>query len=163
MSEPSNYQAWVARAEEDYVLCRSALRRKVPLLYGATFHAQQCAEKYLKALLVAHGHAFPRTHDLVALHDLCMQAALPVRMEADQLDRLNAYAVQMRYPGDDPTLRRVAIESVHYLGDEGGIACGLKRPDGKEAVIASLTYLRVEGGHPITQDVRAYQIKRTAG
>lgn len=46
----------------------------------------------------------PRTHDLVALHDLCMQVALPVRMEADQLDRLNAYAVQVRYPGDDPTL-----------------------------------------------------------
>jgi len=104
MSEPSDYQAWVARAEEDYVLCRSALRRKVPLLYGATFHAQQCAEKYLKALLVAHGQAFPRTHDLVALHDLCMQAALLVRMEADPLDRLNAYAVQVRYPSDDPTL-----------------------------------------------------------
>lgn len=25
-------------------------------------------------------------------------------MEADQLGRLNAYAVQVRYPGDDPTL-----------------------------------------------------------
>jgi HEPN domain-containing protein len=64
MSEPSNDQAWVVRAEEDYTLCRSALRRKVPLLYGATFHAHQCAEKYLKALLVAHGHAFPGTHDV---------------------------------------------------------------------------------------------------
>jgi hypothetical protein len=30
-------------------------------------------------------------------------------------------------------------------------------------VIASLTHLRVEGGHPIAQDIRAYQIKRTAG
>jgi HEPN domain-containing protein len=104
MSEPSDYQAWVVRAEEDYALCRAALRRKVPLLYGATFHAQQCAEKYLKALLVAHGYAFPRTHDLVALHELCIQASLPVRMEADQLDRLNGYAVQVRYLGDDPTL-----------------------------------------------------------
>lgn len=64
MSEPSDYQVWVVRAEEDYTLCRSALRRKVPLLYGATFHAQQCVEKYLKALLVAHGHVFPRTHDV---------------------------------------------------------------------------------------------------
>jgi hypothetical protein len=35
---------------------------------------------------------------------LCIQASLPVRMEADQLDRLNGYAVQVRYPGDDPTL-----------------------------------------------------------
>jgi len=62
-----------------------------------------------------------------------------------------------------PASRRVEIESVHYLGDEGGIACGLKRPDGEEAVIASLTHLRVEGGHPIAQDIRAYQIKRTEG
>jgi HEPN domain-containing protein len=119
MSEPSDYQAWVLRAEEDYTLCRSALRRKVPLLYGTTFHAQQCAEKYLKALLVAHGHVFPRTHDLVALHDLCIQAGLPVRIESDQLDRLNAYAVQVRYPGDDPTLEE-AQEAV-------AIAQGVRR------------------------------------
>ena len=73
MSESTDPQAWVLRAEEDYLLCRSALRRKMPLLYDATFHAQQCAEKYLKALLVARGQAFPRTHDLAALHDLCVQ------------------------------------------------------------------------------------------
>jgi HEPN domain-containing protein len=104
MSEPADYQAWAMRAEEDYLLCRSALRRKVPLLYGATFHAQQCAEKYLKALLVVYGRAFPRTHDLAALHDLCLQADLYIPIEAEQLERLNAYAVQVRYPGDDPSL-----------------------------------------------------------
>jgi HEPN domain-containing protein len=38
-------------------------------MYGATFHAQQCVEKYLKALLVAPGLAFPRTHDLTALDE----------------------------------------------------------------------------------------------
>ena len=62
-----------------------------------------------------------------------------------------------------PASRRVEIESVHDLGDEGGIACGLKRPGAEEAVIISLTHLRPEGGHPIAQDVRAYQIRRTAG
>ena len=55
MSENSDLQAWVARAEEDYVLARSALRRKKPLIYGATFHAQQCAEKYLKVVLYCAG------------------------------------------------------------------------------------------------------------
>ena len=55
MSERTDFEAWVVRAEEDYMLMRSSLRRKVPLLYGATFHAQQCVEKYLKALLVARG------------------------------------------------------------------------------------------------------------
>ena len=112
MSESTDPQAWVLRAEEDYLLCRSALRRKVPLLYGATFHAQQCAEKYLKALLVARGQAFPRTHDLAALHDLCVQADLRIGVELDQLERLNAYAVQVRYPGDDPTLEE-AREAVN--------------------------------------------------
>lgn len=69
MSDPTDPQPWVTRAEGDFLLTRSALRRKSPLLYGATFHAQQCAEKYLKALLVLRRQAFPRTHDLVALGD----------------------------------------------------------------------------------------------
>ena len=112
MSEPTDHQAWAMRAEEDYLLSLSALRRKAPLLYGATFHAQQCAEKYLKAFLVAYGRAFPRTHDLAALHDLCLQADQNIPIEAEQLERLNAYAVQGRYPGNDPTLEeaREAVE-----------------------------------------------------
>jgi HEPN domain-containing protein len=63
MSEPIDPLAWVHRAEEDWLLARSALRRKVPLTYGTTFHAQQCTEKYLKALLLSRRQAFPRTHD----------------------------------------------------------------------------------------------------
>ncbi len=52
MSDPTDPLAWVDRAEEDYLLARFALRRKKPLTYGACFHAQQCAEKYLKAILI---------------------------------------------------------------------------------------------------------------
>ena len=92
------------RAEEDWLLARSALRRKVPLIYGATFHAQQCVEKYLKALLLSCRQAFPRTHDLIALHDLCMRNSISVPVDQDKLERLAAYAVQVRYPGEDPTL-----------------------------------------------------------
>ena len=104
MSAPTELLGWVVRAEEDFMLVRSALRRKRPLLYGATFHAQQCVEKYLKALLVAHGLVFPRTHDLVALSDLCLQGGITIPVEQDRLDRLAAYAVQVRYPGADPAL-----------------------------------------------------------
>ena len=103
MSDKTDLQAWVARAEEDHVLARSALRRKKPLTYGATFHAQQCAEKYLKATLLAKGQAFPRTHDLLALSDLCTQAGLLLEIDADLLDTLSSYAVKVRYPGADPT------------------------------------------------------------
>jgi len=66
-------------------------------------HAQQCVEKYLKALLVSQRQAFPRTHDVVALHDLCMRHGLRVRVDQDTLEPLAAYAVQVRYPGEDPT------------------------------------------------------------
>ncbi len=60
MSGVTDPLAWVALAEEDYALAKSSLRRKAPLLYGACFHAQQVAEKYLKALLIARGYTFPR-------------------------------------------------------------------------------------------------------
>jgi HEPN domain-containing protein len=48
MSDPTDPLAWMQRAEEDWLLARSALRRKVPLIYGTTFHTQQCVEKYLR-------------------------------------------------------------------------------------------------------------------
>ena len=103
MSDPTDPLAWVARAEEDYALARSALRHKTLLTYGATFHAQQCAEKYLKALLVARGQVFPRIHDLAALSDLCLRNGIIIPVDQDALERLTAYAVQVRYPGEDPT------------------------------------------------------------
>jgi HEPN domain-containing protein len=104
MSDLTDPLAWAARAEEDYTLAQLALRRKHPLTYGAIFHAQQCAEKYFKALLVARGQAFPKTHDLAALSDLCSQTNILIPVDQDWLQRLAAYAVQVRYPGDDPTL-----------------------------------------------------------
>ena len=78
MSESTDPLAWVHRAEEDWLLARSALRQKVPLIYGAIFHAQQCVGKYLKALLVSRRQALPRTHDMVALHDLCRRYGLHI-------------------------------------------------------------------------------------
>jgi HEPN domain-containing protein len=112
MSEPTDPLAWVHRTEEDWLLARSALRRKSPLIYGTTFHAQQCAEKYLKAVLVSRRHAFPRTHDLIALHDLCVGQGIRIPVDPDKLERLAAYAVQVRYPGEEPTLEeaREALE-----------------------------------------------------
>jgi HEPN domain-containing protein len=104
MPDATDPLAWVARAEEDYALARSALRRRVPLTYGATFHAQQCVEKYLKALLMAREQSFPRTHDVMALTDLCHQNGIILSVDLESLDRLAAYAVQVRYPGEDPSV-----------------------------------------------------------
>jgi HEPN domain-containing protein len=117
MSDPTEPLAWVARAEEDYSLAQSSLRRKKPLAYGAVFHAQQCAEKYLKALLVAQGQAFPKTHDLAALSDLCSQNDIIIPVDQDALQRLAAYAVQVRYPGEEPTVEeaRTALKTTQAV------------------------------------------------
>jgi len=103
MGEITNPRAWVARAEEDYTTARSSLRRKRPLTTIACFHAQQCAEKYLKATLVSKGRAFPKTHDLRALNNLCAQAGIFIEIDPSQLDTLSSYATQVRYPGETPT------------------------------------------------------------
>ena len=58
--------------------------------------------------------------------------------------------------------RSMQIEKVMYLGDEGGIGCGLKVPGQEDtAVVVSLTHLRLPSTHPLAPDVRAYQIART--
>jgi hypothetical protein len=53
---------------------------------------------------MARGLVFPRTHDLVALIDLCLQGGIIIPVEQEALDRLAAYAGQVRYPGEDPAL-----------------------------------------------------------
>lgn len=63
------------------------------------FHAQQCAEKYLKALLVANGIEFPRTHDIDALIALAPQAVHAI-LSVEEQRELTSYATITRYPGD---------------------------------------------------------------
>jgi HEPN domain-containing protein len=104
MSEITNPNAWVEKAEEDFALAQSAIRRKKPLIAGACFHAQQCAEKYMKALLVSKGAAFPMTHDLLLLNNLCSSAGIFMEIDPMLLNTLTDYAVRTRYPGEDPVL-----------------------------------------------------------
>jgi len=104
MSDPSDPQSWIDLAEEDYLILRSSLRRKRPLTSGACFHAQQCVEKHLKAILISRKRPFPKTHDLRLLNNLCTEAGIFVEIDPDLLDQLPAYAIHTRYPGDYPTI-----------------------------------------------------------
>ena len=63
------------------------------------FHAQQCVEKYLKALLVLRGTEFPRTHHISVLLAL-LPASLRPDLTPEEQERLTDYAVSTRYPGD---------------------------------------------------------------
>jgi HEPN domain-containing protein len=99
MSSPNDPLAWVQRAEEDYTLAIIALRRAQPFPHSACFHAQQAAEKNLKAVLVAQGIVFPRTHDLGMLVTLFPLGAASLPVPLPELQLLAGFAVQARYPG----------------------------------------------------------------
>jgi HEPN domain-containing protein len=96
---PESPQAWLERARSDLALARAALRLPDVLLEDACFHTQQCAEKALKALLLARGIPFPRTHVVETLLDLLGASGLTVPANVDEALVLSQYAVETRYPG----------------------------------------------------------------
>jgi len=93
-------QAWFAKAADDLELARRALGPDRPIPDLACYHAQQCAEKYLKGYLVAHGVSFRFVHDLGYLIDLCtgLDPAFADLMPA--AITLNPYVGAVRYPAE---------------------------------------------------------------
>lgn len=62
------------------------------------FHAQQAAEKYLKAVLAIDQERPERTHDLRALAYQCGQSGHPLPDDLQDVLELSPFAVQERYP-----------------------------------------------------------------
>ena len=91
---------WVSKAEGDFAIVeRECGARRNPSYDGACFHAQQCAEKYLKARLCEAGIPFGRIHDLVALLESVVQSEPPWEDFREDLAFLSEFAVAYRYPG----------------------------------------------------------------
>jgi HEPN domain-containing protein len=75
------------------------------------FHAQQSAEKCLKAWVAALGKSYPRTHDLMVLIDT-LNAEGEDTSSLNSLVDLNPFAVQYRYESldsDDEELDRTSV------------------------------------------------------
>jgi len=92
---------WVAKAEGDFAVMERESRVAVQPNYDAVcFHAQQCAEKYLKARLCEAGAAFGKIHDLVALLDQVLEDEPSWEVFREDLAYLSDFAVSFRYPGE---------------------------------------------------------------
>lgn len=91
---------WIERAEEDLTLAKHAFTLSSGIPYRLiAYHAQQCAEKYLKALLVYYDHDFPYTHDISKLISLCNENA-PFDIDLTDTTELTTYGVTARYPSE---------------------------------------------------------------
>lgn len=69
----------------------------------AAYHAQQCAEKYLKGFLVSKSLPFRFVHDLGYLVHLCQRANPAFSSLEEAAFTLTGYATEARYPREDDT------------------------------------------------------------
>jgi HEPN domain-containing protein len=96
---------WIAKAEGDFATAQRELSATDHPNYDAVcFHAQQCAEKHLKAFLQEANILFPRTHDLADLLSLTLSIEPTWTSMTAELNTLSAFAVEYRYPGDSADL-----------------------------------------------------------
>lgn len=104
---------WLDKAEEDFAVAEHLAAQGVLYPQTVGFHAQQAAEKFLKAFLTWHQVDFPKIHDIDRLLDL-VASADPVLAEIlHGAIALTDYAVDARYPGvPGPPTKEDAAQAV---------------------------------------------------
>jgi HEPN domain-containing protein len=109
--------SWLKHARSDLQLGRAALRTRGVMPEDACFHAQQCAEKALKALLLHLKIPFPKTHSIEVLLDLLKTQGFSIPAGVDETFELSGYAVQTRYPGEwEPVSKSEARQAIEQAG-----------------------------------------------
>ncbi len=105
MNVPStNYKAWLAKAENDLINIKNNLEGEIIPWDTVCFHAQQAAEKVLKAFLVYHKEVPERTHDLLRLLKECQRLDGSLTELSLQCELLTPQGVGTRYPDDYTTV-----------------------------------------------------------
>jgi HEPN domain-containing protein len=99
---------WLGKADDDLRACRQLVEES-DLLAIAGFHAQQAAEKALKAILVWHQIEFSKSHDMGRILELLAVADRELAAKVSGASVLTPFAVQYRYPGDlpEPTVTEI--------------------------------------------------------
>ncbi|MBI1832597.1 MAG: HEPN domain-containing protein [Planctomycetes bacterium] len=103
----------MSKAEEDYVVAERESLAKPAVHDAVCFHCQQCAEKYLKALMEELGLSVPKTHDLDALSGALTPFHPSMRSFRRGLLFLSDFAVDARYPGENAS-KRQAISALRW-------------------------------------------------
>ncbi len=91
-------KAWFRKAENDLINAEHTMTMAEPPTDTVCFHAQQCAEKYLKGFLAYHSIDFPKTHSLEDLVVLAKAVAPSLQKDAGEVEILSSYGVEARYP-----------------------------------------------------------------
>jgi HEPN domain-containing protein len=120
---------WIEKAEGDHATAEREMRaRRSPNFDSACFHSQQCAEKYLKAILQENSISIPKTHDMLVLLDLILPIDPIWETYRSGLSELTEYAVQFRYPGESATKEQAvrALKLCRIIRKQARDTLGLK-------------------------------------
>jgi HEPN domain-containing protein len=93
-------ERWFIKAEHDLETANRALKYEPRITDTACFHAQQAAEKSLKAFLAFMDCEVEKTHDLLKLINVCVEQDASFDGLREILKGLTRYAIVERYPDD---------------------------------------------------------------
>lgn len=90
---------WLSHAKSDLRLARLAAGDEFVRKEQVCFHAQQAAEKAIKAVLLHLQIEFPLTHDIEQLLEIIESSGVSIPEDVQSAGSLTPYAVEARYPG----------------------------------------------------------------
>lgn len=100
VSDPDDVLPWLSKVRHDLLAIANNIAAEETPWDVVCFHAQQAAEKALKAFLVAHGTTPARTHDCVRLLQDCLPHDDCLADLREACADLTSHAVFSRYPGE---------------------------------------------------------------
>ena len=90
---------WIAFAEMDYLTAKHLYENMYPKpLEIICYHCQQCAEKLLKAALIANNVSLQKTHDLGLLAEMLQEYISVDENYINICNDLTPYGIKIRYP-----------------------------------------------------------------
>ncbi len=108
---PGTPEDWLRHAKSDLAVARGIQNDPDVLPNQTVFHAQQAAEKAIKAVMIREAVPFPRTHDLTELVKRWTYSGRAWPPALIGVKSLNPYAVESRYPGYIHQLSRAEVRA----------------------------------------------------
>ena len=92
---------WLEYAESDMELAKKGKVSRKIKFETLCFHAQQAAEKTIKAVLIFNHIDFPKTHEIEVLLKILTKNDVNIPKPVAESKYLTKYAVTKRYPGEE--------------------------------------------------------------